>query len=119
MRIAYLEDNAANVALVQRIISMTPHALTVYTDGEEACPRILNREFDLIFMDIELAGKLNGVELVRRIREAGLQVPVIALTAYAMVGDRERCLAAGCTDYLSKPFGVSDFLEILNKYNNA
>ncbi|MFN7209444.1 MAG: response regulator, partial [Aggregatilineales bacterium] len=87
--------------------------------GEEACPRILNREFDLIFMDIELAGKLSGVELVRRIREAGLQVPVIALTAYAMVGDRERCLAAGCTDYLSKPFGVSDFLEILSKYNNA
>ncbi|MFQ3535508.1 MAG: response regulator [Aggregatilineales bacterium] len=119
MRIAYLEDNAANVALVQRIISMTPHALSIYHDGEEACPHILNREFDLIFMDIELAGKLSGVELVRRIREAGLQVPVIALTAYAMVGDRERCLAAGCTDYLSKPFGVGDFLEILNKYNTA
>ncbi|PJF36113.1 MAG: hypothetical protein CUN49_07115 [Candidatus Thermofonsia Clade 1 bacterium] len=117
MRIAYLEDNAANVALVQRIISMTPHALSIYSDGEEACPHILNREFDLVFMDIELAGKLSGVELVRRIREAGLQVPIIALTAYAMVGDRERCLAAGCTDYLSKPFGIEDFLGMLNKYS--
>jgi CheY-like chemotaxis protein len=117
MRIAYLEDNAANVALVQRIISMTPHSLVVYSSGEEACPHIMNKEFDLIFMDIELAGKLNGMELVRRAREAGLQTPIIALTAYAMVGDRERCLAAGCTDYLPKPFGVSDFLNILEKYS--
>jgi len=117
MRIAYLEDNAANVALVQRIISMTPHSLAIYCDGEEACPHILNREFDLIFMDIELAGRLSGVELVRRAREAGLQTPIIALTAYAMVGDRERCLAAGCTDYLSKPFSVADFLGIIEKYS--
>ncbi|MCE7948707.1 MAG: response regulator [Chloroflexi bacterium CFX4] len=116
MRIAYLEDNAVNVSLVERIVSMTPHTLSIYNDGDEACPHILAGAFDLIFMDIELAGSLSGVELVRRVRAAGMDVPIVALTAYAMVGDRERCLAAGCTDYLSKPFGVEAFLEMLTKH---
>ena len=54
-------------------------------------------------MDIELAGKVNGLDVVRSLRSAGLKTPIIAVTAYAMLGDRDRCLEAGCDAYLPKP----------------
>lgn len=113
MHIAYLEDNPTNVALVERIMRSTPHQLACFSSAEEAYEPLLAGNFHLIFVDIELAGELSGLDLVQQLRSAGLATPIIALTAYAMVGDQERCLAAGCTGYLAKPIAVPDLLNLL------
>lgn len=116
MRIAYVEDNATNQALVERVARMTQHVIVPYTEGEVALDALRNEPFDMIMMDIELAGNVNGLDVVRALREAGLQTPIIAVTAYAMKGDRDRCLEAGCNDYLPKPIPIKDLLDLLNRY---
>lgn len=115
MQILCLEDNPTNVALVERIVGMTNHHLSVDSSAEHAYSAICSGKFDLILLDVELDG-MDGLELVRQVRSEGVNVSIIALTAYAMAGDKERILAAGCTDYLSKPINVGEFLALLEKY---
>lgn len=113
MRILYVEDNPANVFLVKRVAQ--GHDIINYVDGEEALRNIDQDRPDLILMDIQLAGTLNGLEVVRALRAKGIKTPIVAVTAYAMVGDRERCLAAGCDDYIPKPLPISQLLAIITK----
>jgi CheY-like chemotaxis protein len=96
MRIAYVEDNAINLALVQRIAMMSGHIITSFTEGEVALIELSRQTFDLILMDVELAGEMNGLQVVRALRARGLTTPIVAVTAYAMLGDREKTLEAGC-----------------------
>jgi len=117
MRIAYVEDNAINLALVQRIATMSGHIITSYTEGETALVALSQETFDLIMMDVELAGELNGLQVVRALRARGLTTPIVAVTAYAMMGDREKCLEAGCNDYLPKPLPIAEFLALLAHYD--
>lgn len=116
MRIAYVEDNAMNLALVQRIAMMSGHIITSFTEGEIALTELSRQTFDLILMDVELAGEMNGLQVVRTLRARGLTTPIIAVTAYAMLGDREKTLEAGCNEYLPKPLPISDFLALLARY---
>jgi len=117
MRIAYVEDNPTNLALVERIAKMTKHNVVAYSEGEVALESLKAEPFDLILMDVELAGELNGLEVVRRLRAHGLKTPIVAVTAYAMMGDRDRCLALGCDDYLPKPLPINDFISLLARYD--
>lgn len=117
MRIAYVEDNPTNLALVERVASMNQHVIVSYTEGEIALEELKKQTFDLILMDVELAGDMGGLEVVRRLRAHGLQTPIIAVTAYAMIGDRDRCIEAGCTDYLSKPMPIPQLIALLNRYD--
>ncbi|MBX3063409.1 MAG: response regulator [Anaerolineae bacterium] len=117
LQIAYVEDNATNIALMERVVKMAQHSLTTYTEGEVALEALQRERYDLILMDIELAGEMNGLQLVSRLRAGGLTTPVIAVTAYAMLGDREKCLAAGCNDYLPKPLPIMEVVALLNKYD--
>lgn len=118
MRIAYVEDNLANLALLERVAKMPPtHALATYTEGEIAFPILRQERFDLILIDVELAGEMNGLEMVRLLRAGGITTPIIAVTAYAMLGDREKCLAAGCNDYLPKPLPIVELVKLLQKYD--
>jgi CheY-like chemotaxis protein len=117
MRIAYVEDNPTNLALVERIARMTSHAIVSYTEGEIALVKLKEEKFDLILMDVELAGAINGLEVVRRLRAHGLETPIVAVTAYAMMGDRDKCLAAGCNEYLPKPLPINDFIQLLGRYD--
>ena len=116
MRIAYVEDNAINLALVQRIAMMSGHIITSFTEGEIALTELSRQTFDLILMDVELAGEMNGLQVVRALRARGLTTPIIAVTAYAMLGDREKTLEAGCNEYLPKPLPISDFLALLARF---
>ncbi len=98
--------------------------MVVARNGEEAIQRVLDDRPDLVLMDIQMPG-LDGLEAIRRIRalgrdEAGSEdwarVPIIALTALAMPGDQERCLAAGANDYLSKPVDLKELVQTIEKH---
>lgn len=117
MRIAYVEDNSTNLHLVQRVASMNQHVVVNYTEGEVALNELSYEKFDLILMDVELAGEMNGLQVTRALRARGLTTPIVAVTAYAMMGDREKCLEAGCNEYLPKPLPIAEFLMMLAKYD--
>ena len=118
MRILYVEDNIPNVLLVQRIASIGHHDVISYPQGEQAIDSFEQDKPDLVLMDIQLQGKLNGLEVVRILRAKGFATPIIALTAYAMGGDRQRCLEAGCDDYVPKPVSVTELIEIFSRYQS-
>jgi len=116
MRIAYVEDNPTNFSLVERVARMAQHTVVSYTEGEIALVALKTEVFDLILMDVELAGEMNGLDLVRELRKGGLKTPIIAVTAYAMLGDREKCIEAGCNEYLPKPLPITDLIKAFAKY---
>lgn len=119
MRILYIEDNPANISLLQRIARMGGHDVLYYNDGEVALSNFERDRPDLILVDLQLAGILDGLDVVRRLRADGVKLPIVAVTAYAMVGDKERCLDAGCDGYLAKPLPVADLVDIVQKYQLA
>jgi len=119
MRILYVEDNPANLFLIKRVAKMGDHEVINLIDGEEALRKIDLIKPDLILMDIQLAGQLTGLDVVRKLRQDGLTIPIVAVTAYAMVGDRERCLEAGCNEYLSKPLPIGRVVQLLQLYQEG
>lgn len=116
-RILYVEDNFQNKRLVRKILSARGYEVLEADDGLTGVELAARERPDLILMDISLPG-IDGVEATRRIKTyaetAG--IPVVALTANAMRGDRERFLAAGCDDYLPKPISTVDLLGMVSKF---
>lgn len=119
MRIIYVEDNPANLALVQRVARLGQHDVESFISGEEALERVAESPPDLLLVDIQLAGLMTGLELAEALREREIQVPMVAVTAYAMLGDRDRCLDAGFEDYMPKPLPVLDLIQLFDRYNTA
>lgn len=117
MKILYVEDNPANLFLVKRIAKIGSHEVVNYVDGQEALDNLAKVQPDLVMLDIQLSGELSGLDVVRKMRADGQTVPVIAVTAYAMVGDKERCLEAGCNEYLAKPLPIPRLVELLKQYD--
>ena len=116
-RILYVEYNFQNKRLVRKILSARGFEVLEADDGLTGV-EIANREVpDLILMDISLPG-IDGVEATRRIKAypETASIPIVALTANAMRGDRERFLAAGCDDYLPKPISTTDLINMIGKF---
>ena len=105
-----IEDNDVNRELVEDLLGVAGYAVVAYPSGEEGMAWLAGNRPDLILMDINLPGQ-DGLALARQIksRPETARIPVVALTAYAMNGDRERILAAGCDGYISKPIDVPHF----------
>ena len=117
LRILLAEDNAINRALATGILTKRVHSLVHAVNGREAVELACAGTFDLIFMDVQIP-EMDGLEATRRIRaleqaNGGPRTPIVAMTAHAMTGDRERCLAAGMDDYLSKPLEKTALLALL------
>lgn len=113
--ILVVEDNAVNQLLVVKLLARVGHAASVARDGEQALAMVREENFDVVLMDIQLPG-MDGVSVTRHIRNmAGpkAEVPVIALTANAMVGDRDRYIAAGMDDYVSKPIDAKELFAAI------
>ena len=93
------------------------HEVIEARSGEEGVELAVKEKPDLILMDIQLPG-IDGLEATKRIRklEAGRKTPIIALTSYAMTGDREKSLAAGCTGYIEKPINPDTFMGEMEKF---
>lgn len=119
MRILYVEDNATNVILVQRVANMGKHEVVNFADGQEALDKVAQTKPDLILLDVQLRGALTGLDVARILREKGSTLPIIAVTAYAMKGDQQRCLDAGCDDYLAKPVSVAELVTVFKRYGDA
>jgi CheY-like chemotaxis protein len=107
-----------NRAVVSGILEKRGHSLVHAATGCEAVEAAARESFDLIFMDVQMPD-MDGFEATRRIREFeqtfSRHTPIAAMTAHAMEGDRERCLAAGMDDYISKPLQKSELLELLER----
>ena len=116
-RILVVEDNETNIYLISFILRKNGYEVTEARTGEEGVELAIKEKPDLIIMDIQLPG-IDGLEATRKIREseADGEVPIIALTSYAMTGDRERALKAGCTGYIEKPINPDTFISEIKKY---
>ena len=116
-RILVVEDNEANMYLARFILKKGGYEVIEATSGEEGVELAIKERPDLIIMDEKLPG-IDGLEATKRIREseADGKIPIIALTSYAMAGDKEKALKAGCTGYITKPIDPETFMDELKKY---
>ena len=118
-RILIVEDEEANIAVVRNIleIMLDQDEVLVARDGHEGIKLAYESNPDIILLDLSLP-KLDGWEVVRSLKSNPRfkKVPILALTAHAMVGDREKALKAGCDDYYAKPIEVDDFIHFMRPY---
>lgn len=118
-RVLLAEDNPVNQRLMLRVLEKHGHTVVVVANGRQALDTLSGEQFDIVLMDVQMP-EVDGLDASRMIRSrertSGRHVPIVALTACAMNGDRERCLAAGMDDYLSKPISIVSMLEILERY---
>jgi two-component system, cell cycle response regulator DivK len=116
-QILVVEDNQKNMKLFRDVLLAKGYRTLEATTGEEAVALAAQHKPDLVLMDIQLPG-IDGVEALGRLRADGraASVPVLALTAQAMEGDRERFLAAGFDGYLSKPVNIADLIAMVKRY---
>jgi signal transduction histidine kinase/CheY-like chemotaxis protein/ligand-binding sensor domain-containing protein len=122
LHVLLAEDNAINQKLAARILTNHGHSVVVAANGSEAVSAVAREAFDLILMDIQMP-VMNGYEAAKTIRlqEQGtdVHIPIIALTANAMKGDREMSLQAGMDDYIGKPIHVQELIDVLNRWGQT
>lgn len=118
LRILLVEDGKANQVVAMGLLKHGGHDVVVAEDGTVALERLAAQSFDLVLMDVQMP-VMDGIEATRRIREqessTGAHLPIIAMTARAMKGDREKCLNAGMDDYLSKPVRRNELFRAIEK----
>jgi PAS domain S-box-containing protein len=119
LRILVAEDNLVNQRLVVALLEKQGHTVVLADNGQAALNALARETFDLVLMDVQMP-EMNGFEatetLRRREEGTGRRLPVVAMTAHAMKGDREQCLQAGMDDYLAKPLRVQELFEILARF---
>jgi len=114
LRILLAEDNAFNQKVATKMLETAGHSVTLTSNGREAVEAYSKFSFDLVFMDVQMP-EMDGIQATRLIRQqqqkTGLQVPIVAMTAHAMTGDREKYLSAGMDDYVAKPISREDLMN--------
>jgi len=122
LNILLAEDNVVNQRLALRLLEKQGHKVTVAGNGKEALSKLEQEHFDLVLMDVQMP-EMNGFEVTTAIRNAekksGAHISIVAMTAHAMTGDRERCLEAGMDGYVSKPVQSKELLEEINRMASA
>jgi CheY-like chemotaxis protein len=118
LNILLAEDNAVNQKLAMRVLEKRGHAVSLAETGKVALEILEKQDFDLILMDLQMP-EMDGLEATVTIRKreqlSGKHIPIIAMTANAMLGDKERCLAAGMDGYVSKPLQVKELLAMIEE----
>lgn len=112
-----VDDNPANLKLVEYLLMKTGYDVQTAVDAVSAMERIRERPPELILMDLQLPG-MDGLELTRRLKSAPdtRDIVIVAVTAYAMSGDEERALEAGCDGYLTKPVDTRTLPDVVSSY---
>jgi PAS domain S-box-containing protein len=118
LRVLLAEDNTVNQRLAMRLLEKCGHTVTVVQDGTEALAALRRQTFDVVLMDVQMP-HMDGLETTQAIRareqDTAMHVPIVAMTAYAMQGDRERCLAAGMDGYVTKPLRPVELFETITR----
>jgi len=109
------EDVPTNQMLIKSLLERMGLQVTIVEDGKQVLQKVLTQQFDLILMDIQMP-IMNGYEATQELRKQEIKTPIVALTASVMKGDEEKCIEAGCDDYLPKPIDRRELLEKLIKY---
>jgi two-component system sensor histidine kinase/response regulator len=116
LQILLAEDNAVNQTLATRLLQKRGHSVVIVPNGREALAALDNQRFDVVLMDVQMP-EMDGFQATAAIREkeirTGAHIPVVAMTAHAMKGDRESCLAAGMDAYISKPIRASELFALI------
>jgi signal transduction histidine kinase/CheY-like chemotaxis protein len=119
LNILVAEDNAVNQLVMTRLLRKRNHQVTVVSDGRSAVDTVSRNDFDVVFMDVQMP-VLDGLQATQEIRQAEAdthhRVPIVALTAHAMQGDKQRCLEAGMDGYLTKPINPAELDRVLRSY---
>jgi signal transduction histidine kinase/CheY-like chemotaxis protein len=118
LRVLVAEDNVVNQMLMTRIMQKLGHAVVICANGREAVRAVAGESFDAVFMDVQMP-EMDGLMATAEIRDVervrgGARLPIIALTAHALKGDREKCLAAGMDDYITKPVRPEEVARVLD-----
>jgi len=118
-RILFTEDDSVTRMVTKKLLEKAGYEVALAVDGRDALEKLASQDFDLILMDIQMP-EMDGVEATQHIRfkdrfEAKRDIPIIAMTAYAMSGDREKFLEAGMNDYISKPVDSKALVELIEK----
>ena len=118
-RVLVAEDNPVNQMVTARMLSHIGCVPTIVSNGRAAVEKALSEPFDIILMDCQMP-EMDGFEASRALRDAlgGRRLPIVALTANAMQGDRERCLSAGMDDYLTKPMQLETLAAALHRWTS-
>lgn len=118
LNVLLVEDGLVNQKLAKQFLEREHHAVTIAEDGQQAVEQFTGGKFDLILMDVQMP-IMDGLQATRAIRqhesEHGGHIPIIAMTARAMTGDREECLEAGMDEYIAKPIKASELLTLIGK----
>jgi CheY-like chemotaxis protein len=121
LNILLAEDNVVNQRVAARILEKRGHVVQVVNNGREVIEALGCERFDLVLMDVQMP-EMDGFEATAAIRQreqdTGKHIPIIAMTAHAMKGDRERCLEAGMDDYVSKPVDPKSLLAVLQRWRH-
>ncbi len=113
MRLLYIDDHPSHRHIMQRVATLAEHTLTLAANGQEGL-LLADQSFDMVLVDISLPD-IDGLTLVKMLREAFPAAPIIAVTAYGAKDLRQQCLAAGYAEYVSKPFRLQDMIDLLNR----
>jgi two-component system cell cycle response regulator DivK len=116
-RVLVVEDNEKNMYLISFLLKGNGYEVIKATRGEEGVELAVKEKPDLILMDIQLPD-IDGLEAVKKIRKTvqGKNIPIIAVTSYAMSGDREKLIKGGCTGYIEKPINIEAFISEIKRY---
>ncbi len=120
LRLLVVDDNKINRIVATRFLEKSGHVVETAENGNEALSKLKENTFDIVFMDIQMP-EMDGIEATRRIREdsemiQARDVPIIAMTAHVIQGDRERFLQAGMNGYIPKPITRDDLLVALRPF---
>ena len=116
-RILIADDDFVSLKAAQKILEKRGYNTSTARSGKEVLDRIADDQFDLILMDIKMPG-MNGMDATKQIRGKKSElknIPIVAMTAYAMYGDKERLLQAGIDDYIAKPLEKEDLIEVVER----
>jgi signal transduction histidine kinase/DNA-binding response OmpR family regulator len=118
LHILLAEDVLTNQKLATSLLKKRGHSVVVANNGKEAVEIFGGEKFDIILMDIQMP-VMDGIEATKLIRKSGSEIPVIAMTAHAMKGDREKFLSEGMNDYIAKPLKIKEVFEVIEKYTSS
>jgi CheY-like chemotaxis protein len=115
MSVLLAEDDDVNRMVAQRMLARLGCRVDAVADGRAAVEAASARPYDVVLMDVQMP-EMGGFEATAQIRRRGIAIPIVAMTAHALHGDRERCLAAGMDDHVGKPVHVEALAEVLTRW---